>query len=730
MTTDSQSTTGATQPQTAEVKNPKVEPGAKDTTATSLPIATAVSAADSANLLAADSQTATQASQPQMAEVKTPEVQLNTKDSTAASSPIATAVSAADSASLLAAESQTATQASQLQTAEVKTPEVQLNTKDTSATSSPIAAATTAPGANTQVEPKAAEAKEPAKVAVTPSNLTPAAPAAEASAQTVTTPRAAEATVAQVTPAAPANTENLLDQINRYNREGSNSQGQVTNVTQLRDVSPNDWAYEALRSLVERYGCIAGYPDGTYRGNRALSRYEFAAGLNACLQQVERLIASNTSDFVRREDLAVLQRLIDEFRTELATLGTRVDRLEGRVGFLETHQFSTTTKLQGEAIFAITDEFNQDVSNNTVFQDRVRLTFNTSFTGRDRLVTRLSAGNANFDNRFKDTFGETLSEGQQTFNITGGSTNNSVELDWLAYYFNFGSSKVYLAATGGIHSDYAPTLNPYFEDYDGGNGALSTFASENPIYRIGGGAGGAISLGVGPLRSILGPSTLTVGYLAGASNGGFGANNPDEKAGLFDGDYAALGQLNFNLGDRVGVGLTYVHAYHNTGTDIFDLGGGEDGRVVGSALANRPSAFLNVEVPVVTNSYGGELAFRLTDNISLSGYATYTNAIITGRGTADIWTYGAGLAFPDFGKRGNVLGFFAGVEPTLRGADSTVRGNQGFSRDNSWHYEAFYKYQVTDNISVTPGIIWLTAPGQSRDNDDAVIGTLRTTFTF
>ena len=59
---------------------------------------------------------------------------------------------------------------------------------------------------------------------------------------------------------------------------------QVTNVNQLRDVYPTDWAYEALRSLVDRYGCIVGYPNQTYRGNRALSRYEFAAGLNACLE--------------------------------------------------------------------------------------------------------------------------------------------------------------------------------------------------------------------------------------------------------------------------------------------------------------------------------------------------------------------------------------------------------------------------------------------------------------
>ncbi|HEY9656599.1 MAG TPA: iron uptake porin, partial [Crinalium sp.] len=56
---------------------------------------------------------------------------------------------------------------------------------------------------------------------------------------------------------------------------------QVTSVSQLTDVQPTDWAFQALQSLVERYGCIIGYPDQTYRGNRALTRYEFAAGLNA-----------------------------------------------------------------------------------------------------------------------------------------------------------------------------------------------------------------------------------------------------------------------------------------------------------------------------------------------------------------------------------------------------------------------------------------------------------------
>lgn len=84
---------------------------------------------------------------------------------------------------------------------------------------------------------------------------------------------------------------------------------QVTSVSQLSDVRPTDWAFQALQSLVESYGCIAGYPDGTFRGNRAMTRYEFAAGLNACLNKVNELIKSATTNLATKEDLTKLQRL-------------------------------------------------------------------------------------------------------------------------------------------------------------------------------------------------------------------------------------------------------------------------------------------------------------------------------------------------------------------------------------------------------------------------------------
>jgi Carbohydrate-selective porin, OprB family/S-layer homology domain len=134
-----------------------------------------------------------------------------------------------------------------------------------------------------------------------------------------------------------------LTQVSQYNQEGKSSQSAVTSVSQLSDVKPTDWAFQALQSLVERYGCIAGYPDKTYRGNRAMTRYEFAAGLNACMDRVNDLIAASTADMVKKEDLATLRKLQEQFAAELATLRGRVDALEAKTATLEKQQFSTTT---------------------------------------------------------------------------------------------------------------------------------------------------------------------------------------------------------------------------------------------------------------------------------------------------------------------------------------------------------------------------------------------------
>ena len=174
---------------------------------------------------------------------------------------------------------------------------------------------------------------------------------------------------------------------------------QVTSISQLSDVNPNDWAFQALQSLVERYGCIVGYPDKTYRGNRALTRYEFAAGLNACLDKIQELLAAATADFVRKDDLEVLKRLQEEFAAELATLRGRVDSLDVRTATLERQQFSTTTRLNAEVLFGATSVLGGDRADGQAADRvptlgyRIRLNFDTTFDGQDLLRTRLQANN-------------------------------------------------------------------------------------------------------------------------------------------------------------------------------------------------------------------------------------------------------------------------------------------------------------------------------------------------
>lgn len=129
--------------------------------------------------------------------------------------------------------------------------------------------------------------------------------------------------------------------VNRYQLGASNlgnGVNQVTSVAELRDVQPSDWAFAALQSLVERYGCLVGYPDRTYRGDaegtlraRPLSRYEFAAGLNACLNTIEQLLQENVS--VAQGDLDLLKKLAQDFQAELKQLAVRVDNLETRTAF-------------------------------------------------------------------------------------------------------------------------------------------------------------------------------------------------------------------------------------------------------------------------------------------------------------------------------------------------------------------------------------------------------------
>ncbi|MFO8237483.1 MAG: iron uptake porin, partial [Prochlorococcaceae cyanobacterium] len=120
------------------------------------------------------------------------------------------------------------------------------------------------------------------------------------------------ASAAELQPIDPAS-HLAIDELTRYS--DSSALDQVTSISQFPDVQPTDWAYQALSNLIERYGCVAGYPDGTFKGQRAMTRFEAAALLNACLDRVTEVTDE-------------LKRLMAEFERELAILKGRVDGLE------------------------------------------------------------------------------------------------------------------------------------------------------------------------------------------------------------------------------------------------------------------------------------------------------------------------------------------------------------------------------------------------------------------
>ncbi|MEA5623479.1 iron uptake porin [Nostoc sp. UHCC 0251] len=497
-----------------------------------------------------------------------------------------------------------------------------------------------------------------------------------------------------------------------------NNMSQVTSVSQFSDVQPTDWAFQALQSLVERYGCIAGYPNSTYRGNRALTRYEFAAGLNACLDRVNELIATATADLVSKQDLATLQRLQEEYSAELATLRGRVDAVEARTAELEANQFSTTTKLVGEAIFNVSDVFggNDDddagnlpnLDSNTVFSNRVRLNLYSSFTGTDRLQIRLNAANIVSNSVVTGT------------NMTrlgfDGNTGNSVEIDKVNYAFNFGSAaRVKVDVTGAEVYENINNFNPDFAS--SGSGAISRYGRFSPIYRPGSGGAG-LTVTLNPKGAI----SLSAAYLSNDANSPTTSGlDPDLNNGLFNGDSTILGQLAFQPNQALNVGLTYARSYQED-PNVFGS--------TGSSLANDPFEGGRTD----SNHYGVQANFRPSSKLTIGGWAGFSNVeartgVAAGQ-SADVFYWAATLGIKDFGREGSLLGLIFGQSPRVTSSEFAPGGVEQEDIDTSYHAEALYRLKVSDNIAITPGLLVIFNPEHNDANDTVYVGTLRTTFSF
>jgi hypothetical protein len=503
----------------------------------------------------------------------------------------------------------------------------------------------------------------------------------------------------------------------------------VTSVSQLSDVKPTDWAFTALQSLVERYGCIAGYPDRTFRGKQATSRYEFAAGLNACLDKINEVISAGLADKVSKEDLSTLQRLQEEFAAELATLRGRVDALDAKTAKLEAQQFSTTTKLSGEAIMSVQGASGNNLlgtpSNTNVFvSSRVRLDLNTSFSGSDLLKTRLEVGNGGTTNiptvlgagSTTGTRGVGSNIGFQTYGQDYTGLGSTFTLAKLRYDFNLADARISIGPVMHAydHIDTNSFANNEAVDF------ASTFFINNPLMVLvngqTGGAGAAFDWN-------LGKSAFTVRglYLAGngsqattQSTNGVGNGLPT-NGGLFGDAYQATGELEFAPKNAAGDKPFAIKFQYTNGA-------------VNNSNIN--AAGVNVEWKFAKSlAVFGRYGFGTIDNRGLSAApspnaAAYTSGLFTGGNTTTAGnlspqTWMAGIAFPDLFKEGAMAGIAVG-QPFI---DSNV-GNA-----TQTNLEAFYNFPVTNNIRITPDVQFIFNPNNTTGST-IFVGTLRTVFSF
>ena len=524
----------------------------------------------------------------------------------------------------------------------------------------------------------------------------------------------APAALGLVAPLAASAADLNLSGVAQYDTQGSEEQ--VTSINQFSDVKPTDWAFQALSNLIERYGCVAGYPDGTYRGAKAMTRYEAAALLNACLDRISEVTDE-------------LKRLMKEFEKELAVLRGRVDGLEAKVGELEATQFSTTTKLRGDTrwvLGALNYDGNQgdngvygpdskgkyvNLREALTFNYDVRLNFDTSFSGKDLLRTTLRAGNfrdsgftssnpvtplANLDAAFEESCG------------TGTDCGDVVAINRLFYRFPIGSG--FTAVVGGrMRQDDGLAVKPSvytadkilkFWDFNGAPGAYSQLL----------GAGGGL------WWKQPGKTGFSFGGVYVSANGDAGAPNSDACTS-YSGDCGGIGNSASQQSGTLqlaytgkGWNITGAYTYNSAGVNIAGTplsqallpnvyNGNGSGRVNSWSVAGYWQPLENGWFPSLSAGWG-------YNDYQYGGTVESTKLLVD---SAASQSWYVGLNWRDLFAKGNALGFAVG-QPTFITSLTGIGGDDIETYDGNYAFEVYYKFQVTDNIAVTPSLFWLSRP--------------------
>jgi Carbohydrate-selective porin, OprB family len=482
----------------------------------------------------------------------------------------------------------------------------------------------------------------------------------------------------------------------------------------------SDSNVQFLKSFNDRHKC------GIANIDTAISRADFANNIVVCLTSTEVKLAQDPSA-ISASELAQLKEVVEQFSNEVSYLGNRLETVEKKLATVQkASTFSTTTKLAGEVIVALSTVSSQtgqpaaDTNGgNTVFGNRVRLNFDTSFTGKDRLRTRLESRNLIQLDGGTTGGGTGTSTTRLGFDGDGGNTTN---LSLLQYTLPISDqSRLLISTVGSEFNDDFYTFNPQFTS--AGNGALTRFGRFNPVYRqSGNGAAVNAELRFSPQIS------ASLGYALPGNN----ANNPGVgSTGVFGSGNAGLVQLRYQPSQDLDLGLIFARSYHPGGGGV--TGG------TGSSFAQNPFNGLST----TANHYSFLASSKLSPTFTLSGWVGLTNASIDNvaarTGNADIFNAAITASIADVGAKGNVLGFIVGIPPTVSSistnapATATANPSDRFNTATALHLEALYKIRVSDNLEITPGVLLITNP-ESQPNTpnrgSEFVGTVRSTFRF
>jgi Carbohydrate-selective porin, OprB family len=528
---------------------------------------------------------------------------------------------------------------------------------------------------------------------------------------------------------------------------------QLNQAAEATEIRPSDWAYQTLQALNAKYGC-SNMPTA----EKALSREQFATSLNGCVQSIEQLVARKPRRAVKKrrvapspvpevmpqpapevvaptpveppapvdapeavvsqQDLDRLKGLVQSFSAELQGVDSRLQTIETTTKKIQDQSFSSTTKLAGEVIIGINGYGGRNTAvgtnakNATVLSDRVRLNFDTSFTGKDRLRTRLQSRNTT-------PFNSGVTGTNMTRLGFDGDEGNTTSVSLLQYSFPLSpQTKIIAETVGSEFNENMYTFNPLLAS--SGEGSISRFGRFNPVYRL---SGDGASLTVNhKFSDELG---LAVGYAVP----GTVSSSPTVGNGLFSGSNSIISQLSFLPSKDLNLGLIYARSYSADGNNV--TGG------TGSSAANRPFGSTAAPVATSANHYSLLASYKLSPSFVLSGWAGFVeaNREAAGGGTASSSNYAVSLAFPDFGQKGNNLGFVVGVPPKLNSRNVPAIGTTAAitttgNLSTSYHIEALYKIKLSDNLAITPGLLLITNPDHNSANPTEYVGTIRTTFKF